>query len=619
MPMRLVAIVLCTLFASISATAAEGEPVTIIAAGRDPLPVIVSASASDRVRSAAETLASYLEKMSGAKFSIVSGVNAKGIRVGRLADFPHLRPEMGEQDDPTRREDYWLKSHAQGLDVIGTTDLAVEHAVWDLLYRLGYRQFFPGEHWEVIPNKPTLSIAVDVHEHPDYFTRRIWYGFGPWDYAEKPYQDWCAKNRATSGITLNTGHAYDGIISRNKAAFEAHPEYLGLVNGERKSTKLCISNPGLRELVIRDALAQLAKNPEQDSVSVDPSDGLGWCECDKCQAMGSISDQALTLANEVAKAINKQHPGKYVGMYAYSGHSPPPNLRVHPQVIISVATAFIRGGYSVDELMEGWHQKGATLGVREYFSVNTWDRDLPGQSRGSNLTYVRENMPHFHENGARFFSSESSDNWGPNGLGYYLAARILWDTDEAEKSEALIEDFLEKSFGPAKKPMAEFYRLIDGANEPLLSDHLIGQIYRRLSEARSLTNDLAVQKRLEDLVLYTRYVELWFDYAHAPGELRQANFEKVIRHVYRMRGAMMVHAKALYRDVAARDKQVSIPKDAAWNVPEKDNPWKSSEPFSQHELEQFLAKGIKNRWPMESLLLCSERHRNCRWLCHRAG
>jgi hypothetical protein len=94
--------------------------------------------------------------------------------------------------------------------------------------------------------------------------------------------------------------------------------------------------------VIRDALAQLAKYPEQDSVSVDPSDGLGWCECDKCQAMGSVSDRALTLANEVAKAINKQHPGKYVGMYAYSAHSPP-NLRVHPQVI-----RVIGGGEEID-------------------------------------------------------------------------------------------------------------------------------------------------------------------------------------------------------------------------------------------------------------------------------
>ncbi len=585
-------------FLPLATFAAGPDEVTLVSRGGDPLPIVVSKSASQGVRQSADTLASYLGKMSGAKFAVGVGDQNKAIRVGRLNDFSDW--ELGisltwEKGDPTRREDYWLKSTSGGLNVLGTTDLAVEHAVWDLLYRLGYRQFFPGKTWEVIPKRPTISIAVDVHEHPDFYARRIWYGFGAWDYAAKPYQEWCARNRCTSGLKLNTGHAYDGIISRNKGAFQAHPEFLGLLNGERKSTKLCISNPALRELVIQDALAQFVRNPEQDSVSVDPSDGLGWCECEKCQAMGSISDRALTLANAVAEAVNKKYPGKYVGMYAYSAHSPPPNLRVHPQVVTSVATAFIRGGYTVDQLMEGWHQRGATLGVREYLSVNTWDRDLPGKSRGSNLKYVREKIPHFHERGAKFFSAESSDNWGPNGLGYYLAARMLWNADEANQADALVEDFLDKCFGSAKQPMAEFYQLIDGSSQPLMSDHLIGRMYRLLQEARSLTNDEAVQKRLDDLVLYTRYVELWFDYAHSDDEVRQTNFEKWIRHVYRMRETMMVHAKALYRDVVRRDKKVAIPENATWNIPENKNPWKSSKPFTREELNQFVRQGILNR------------------------
>lgn len=598
MPNRLLLVILYVSIVPSAAFAAEPESVTLVSRGRDPLPIVVGKSASQSVRDSAESLASYLGQISGAKFSVGMGEETKAIRVGRVSDFPKgtlgISPDW-KIDSPTRREDYWLRSHAAGLDLIGTTDLAVEHAVWDLLHRLGYRQFFPGKNWEVIPKQNSLSIAIDKHEHPDYLARRIWYGFGAWDYAAEPYQAWCARNRCTSGIKLNTGHAYDGIISRHKRDFQAHPEYLGLTDGERKSTKLCISNPELRALVIRDAQSQFSRTPMPDSVSVDPSDGLGWCECDKCQELGSISDRALTLANAVAEAVNHKHPGKYVGMYAYSAHSPPPNLRVHPQVVISVATAFIRGGFSVDELMEGWHRKGATLGVREYFSVNTWDRDLPGKSRGSKLDYVREKIPHFHEQGARFFSAESSDNWGPNGLGYYLAGRMLWDTEEANQTEALVDDFLDKCFGSAKQPMAKFYRLIDGSNSPLLSDHLMGQMYRLLDEAKSLTNDEGVQKRLDDLVLYTRYVELWFDYAHSQGEIRQANFETLIRHVYRMRETMMIHAKALYRDVVRRDKRVTIPENATWNIPEDKNPWKSRKPFAREELDQFLRSGIRNR------------------------
>jgi hypothetical protein len=143
--------------------------------------------------------------------------------------------------------------------------------------------------------------------------------------------------------------------------------------------------------------------------------------------------------------------------------------------------------------------------------------------------------------------------------------------------------------------MAEFYRLIDGSNEPLMSDHLIGRMYRLLKEAYAATSDPAVHRRLDDLVLYTRYVELWFDYDHAKGANRQAAFEATIRHVYRMRRTMMVHAKALYRDVVRRDKLVSIPKEAEWGVPEGENPWKSSESFSREELDSFVASGIERR------------------------
>src|SRR5262249_23458403 len=69
-------------------------------------------------------------------------------------------------------------------------------------------------------------------------------------------------------------------------------------------------------------------------------------------------------------------------------------------------------------------------------------------------------------------------------------------------------------------------------------------------------------------------------------------FEALVRHGYRMRTTMMVHAKALYRDLAARDKSVSVPKEAAWNVPEGKNPWKSSAPFTPEEGEALLKDGI---------------------------
>jgi len=594
--MRYATGVLAILVACGIAGGAQGDKAArITASGKALMGVVVGAEASDRVRTAAATLADYLGRMSSTKIDVAVGDGTTGLAVGVMGDFPKLGPAKRFIVRNTGgREHYLLKSHARGVYVLGTTDQAVEHAVWDLLYRLGHRQFFPGATWEIVPRTPDIRIAVNADQRPDYLARRIWYGFGLWDHNRKPYEQWCARNRAVLGFNLRTNHAYDGIISSNKRAFQAHPEFYGLLDGKRTSTKICIGNPELRALVVAHALRYFEARGEADSISMDPSDGGGWCQCDRCKAIGSVSDRALTLANTVAAAVQKRFKGKVVGMYAYSRHSPPPSIRVHPGVVISIATGFIRGGYTVDELIAGWAAKGATLGVREYYSVNMWSRNLPGAARGTNTEYLARTIPHFYAKGARFMSAESGDCWGPCGLGYYLAARMLWDVDEAKPARiaALIDDFLARAFGPAKAPMGEFYRLIDGANAPLLCDDLIGRMYRLLDKARRLARAPAIRARIGDLVLYTHYVELFAVYRAAKGAARQAAFEKLIRHAYRMRTTMMVHTKAIYRDLVKRDRQVTIPAGSEWNVAESKNPWKSSKPFVEAELALIVAAGM---------------------------
>jgi len=581
----------------------QAESARLAGGGQALMPIIVAPDASETVRAAAADLAEYLGRIAGAQFEVTEGDGSSGIVLGTAAQFPALAAGAEfAPGDALRREEYLLRSTDSGVVLIGATDIAVEHAAWDLLYRLDYRQYFPGERWEVVPATPELSIDVDDREAPAYHARRIWYGYGPWDYSAEPYARWCLRNRARSGMELSTGHSYGGIIRANREAFAAHPEYYALIDGERRlagvvdgsgNIKFCISNPGLRDLVVQHALRFFEDNPDADSISMDPSDGGGWCECEPCAQMGSISTRVLTLANQVAEAITERFGDKYVGMYAYGFHSPPPTIRVHPHVIVSVATSFIRGGFTLDQLIEGWQAQGATLGIREYLGVNVWDRDLPGRARGSDLDYVTTTIPRFHEQGARFYSAESSDNWGPNGLGYFIAARTLWDLEEAGRREELVARFLEDCFGPTVEPMRTYYGLIDGANNPLLSQDLLGRMYGALAEARAAAaGDEAVLGRINDLVLYTRYVELYLGYSTAQGEARQGAFEALIRHAYRMRETMMVHTKALYRDLVNRDRAISIPEGAEWSAPEETNPWKDSTPFSDAELAALVTAGI---------------------------
>ena len=581
----------------------EAIEVVLSRQGRIAQAVCVAPKCGERTRKAATALATYLDKITGGNCLVEEADGTTGLAVGTVADFPKLKLEvLFDPQDVTRREEYLLRSHERGLLLIGATELAVEHAVWDCLHRLGYRQFFPGETWEVVPRAKDLALDVDRFEKPSYHARRIWYGFGAAPWAKEEYADWCAKNRAVSGIEIQSGHSYDGIISRNKAEFAAHPEYLALVNGERggaRAKKFCIANAGLRQLVVRDTLGQFEKDSTRDCVSLDPSDGGGWCECDECRKLGSVSNRALTLANAAAAVVEEKFPGRFVAMYAYNEHSPPPSIRAHPRVVINVATSFIKGGYTVEQLMSGWQKQGATVGIREYYSVHTWDRDLPGASRGSNLKRLAETIPQFHALGARFLSAESSDNWGCNGLGYWLAARMLWDVREAERLDELREDFLSKSFGPAKAPMTEFFRLIDGSQRSLLSDDLVGRMYRMLEKARRLADSAEVRRRIDDFVLYTRYVDLWLDYESAQSAPRQAAYELLIKHGYRIRSTSMIHTLALVRDLDNRDKSLTLPKEAAdYRHPDL-NPWMtaagSEKPFDDAEITELIRTGIERR------------------------
>jgi len=291
--------------------------------------IVVAKDSVPEVKKAADDLATTLGRMTGVTPAVAEGDGSSGIVVGTAEQFPSLG--LAEQlaiTDLVSRERYVLRSHAKGVYVIGATAVAARHGVWDLLHRLGYRQFFPGAKWEVIPATPELKIDLDVIDEPDYVTRAIWYGYGLWDYNEEPYRAWCERNRTASIFRLSTGHAYGNIIHKNRKVFEEHPEYYGLIGGERKSTKMCIGNPELRQFVVAWAISQFEAKPEMDSISMDPSDGGGWCECERCVALGSISDRALTLANAVAEGVNERFKDKYVGMYAYAYHSPPPSIRV---------------------------------------------------------------------------------------------------------------------------------------------------------------------------------------------------------------------------------------------------------------------------------------------------
>jgi hypothetical protein len=554
--------------------------------------VVISPDASRRTRDAAEDLVRYLDLITGARFQLTTGDGSSGIAVGSWNDFPSLDLEnLFRLDDPARADDHIVLTHGSGIYLVGASGMAAQHAVWTFLYNIGYRQFFPTDTWEVIPDKPSLRVEMSTFESPSFITRggprnTAWTDDDAWD-------AWSDRNRMSSAFSLRTSHAYGDIIRRNQDAFDTNPEFLAKVNGVYgggRGDKFRISNPDLRQLVIDDAVQLMHRYPDRVSISLDPSDGGDWCETEEEAEFGSVSDRVVYLANVVAEAINELGYGeKYVGIYAYNQHSLPPEIEVHPNVVVSVATEFIRGAYTVGELIEAWSQRASIIGIRDYYDTYVWSQGMPRRGPGGNVNWVKETLPFYHAHGARFMHANSTDSWAVNGLGYYVSARLMWDIDA--DAEELVEDFLEKLFGDAIEPMRRYYEVVArGRDRPRTNSDLLAAMYGALKEAYEATSDPAVIARLNELVLYTRYVELWLNLES------QSDREAVYRHAWRMQSLMLSPITQLYRHIRT-----------PWGIPSEANPggsqtvgreltqtepWTSNKPFTQDEIMQYVHNGL---------------------------
>lgn len=554
--------------------------------------VVTSSNADVKVKQIAILLADYLYKINGASFSVVTGAGTSGISIGVPSDFPEL-PFNSTFDltHPAQKQGYEIKSHSNGVYIIGATPIAVEYAVFDFLDRIGYRHFFPMAKWEIIPSKRKLEFGLHIKEVPDFYSRNIWPGYGVWSEfsAITTRRNIAVRN---GGITLNSGHAYDAIVNANKAVFNAHPEYYSLVNGKRRivsqEIKFCLESPALIDLVSNYVVKQFQNNPNLESASIEPSDGGGWCECQHCTTIGTPSTRAVYLANIVAQKVRQNFSGKKLGMYAYNMHSPPPAIDVDQDVVVSVATNFIAGGMQLDDIINGWEAKKAVLGLREYYDVYIWSKMLPGKSAASNISYLKTTIPNFYNRGSRYMSAEASDDWGPCGLGYYIANRLLWDIDE--NVDEIIDDFCQQSFGPAALAMKNYFTLcLDGSSPKLLSEDLIGRMYRYLGQARAaVTENELILSRIDDLVLYTRYSELYMKFDAADSANKQAAFNNFMNFIATLKNYRIIHTLAI--DRGSHWKNMS-PNPNTYTTPN----WNSSAiVYTSEQINTIVNQGIAN-------------------------
>ena len=227
----------------------------------------------------------------------------------------------------------------------------------------------------------------------------------------------------------------------------------------------------------------------------------------ECLKIGSTSDQVFYLTNAVARSIQKEYPGIWVGNLAYNEHIEPTKYELEPNVFVMVTNGFNRTKYSTNELLEKWGKKAKKLGVYEYLSVYAWDNDLPGRSNATKLDFLKKSIKGYYESGARVYLAETNIGWISKGLGQYVASKLLWDY--RLDVDSIANDFFMKSFGNAAPVIKRLFKSWESNTGGMISDNALAEWLARVKEADQMVNDERVKERLNYIKIYLHYLVLY--------------------------------------------------------------------------------------------------------------
>ena len=501
---------------------AVAEPLTIVRDKVEPIPIVVFENAPPFTRAAADTLAEYVEKASGARPRIIEGrpdpMPEHAIWVGYQPVLKELFPDTAfEFSHP---EEILIAANAGHLVIAGRDRwdperLTVEghdgtivgkqleygtvNAVYTFLQdRLGVRWFWPGELGEDVEKKATIAFEPFTYRHhPQIRSRGGVFNFS--SLGNKGYgraHDWCRLQRLQlDSMQMGGGHGFGDWWDRYH---EKYPEIFALQpDGTRSgfpnphNAKLCESNPKVWELWLENVAEQLEKDPNLTVFNASPNDGWasGHCVCEKCTAWDdpdgeprvfnwykrneprpALSDRDVTFANQLGELLEAKYPGRgfRVLMMSY-GHSRPVPVKARPakNVIMSIVANFYGRTGLVD--------RGSTRGDTYRKQFEGWARIVPsmlwrpntgspaGWQQGLPDLSTRQTIRDIKDVAAAhcegIFIDSVWEHWATHGPQYYVMAQLVWNPDA--DAEAIVSDYYARAFGPAASPVREYFEAIE--------------------------------------------------------------------------------------------------------------------------------------------------------------
>jgi hypothetical protein len=444
--------------------------VTLVKDGKPTAVILLPANPQDDEILAAAELAEHIKLISGADLPKTTGQAPAGqvpIRLGAAAD-PALEGLIREKgSNPSA---FALVVDAKGVSIRGQSAEGTLFGVYELLEQLGVRWYMPGELGRVIPKLATVTVKPQrTVQVPSFDQRTLQHVSGLW-----------TRRVRLGGEQRSTGAHGIPPFSPNSKLFAEHPEYFGLVGGQRRARQACLSNPEVLKLAAQAIRNQLKANPNQKYIGLGPNDGGGHCECAECAKLDggvhdpfrdgeSHTDRYVWFYNQLLDEL-KEYPNLHIVTYIYASYiMPPAKVTPNPRIVAVFAPITldrIRGmdnpmspdRHAFRYIIDEWSK----FGLNEMYYRGYYNNLACPQFPISQVDRIRHETPVFREKGINVMRVEVIlPSWSMNTPTLYLAPRMMWDVKT--DVDALLEEFYQKFYGPASAPMGQYYEALDAA------------------------------------------------------------------------------------------------------------------------------------------------------------
>jgi len=427
--------------------------------------IVIPLQADDLERQAAQELQRYLSKISTSRISVLTEneyKSSKAFYIGKTnfakankVDFANIAADG-----------YTFKTAGKNLIISGGAKKGVLYGVYDFLEQSGFKKLAPDDVF--IPTIKTANPQTSGRAYnPPITYRTTSYG----QMGNQEYSDWNKlSSRSDWGLFV---HTFNTLVSPQQYG-QNHPEYFSLINGVRMpGTQLCLSNPGVVDVLIANLKKKIVENPVATYWSVSQNDNDQYCRCENCKALnekyGEVpSGSIIYFVNKIAKAF----PEKIISTLAYwYSRKAPQNIQIEPNVNIMLCNIESTRQAPVYETDPAFSKDLKDWGALTK-DILIWDYNIQFTNYFDpfpNLFTLKPNIKFYTDNHVNALFMQANDEPAAEMalLRSYMICQLMWNP---ELDEQIILDSFLKSFYAAAAPFIRRY--IDSMHQSLVKSGL---------------------------------------------------------------------------------------------------------------------------------------------------